>query len=33
MEYVISVFLGAYLVAIGIISLIRINKDYKDGEK
>ncbi len=33
MEYAICIFLGAYLIAIGIISYLRISKDYKGGNK
>lgn len=33
MEIIISVFLGAYLMFIGIISYIRIRKDFKGGKK
>lgn len=33
MEFVISVFLGAYLLAIGILCYVRITKDFKGGNK
>lgn len=34
MEWIIAVFLGAFLTAIGIIAYCRISKDFKkDGEK
>ena len=33
MEIVIAVFLGAFLVAIGLLGYIRISKDFKDGDK
>lgn len=33
MEYAIAIFLGAYLVTIGVISLVRITKDFKGGKK
>lgn len=32
MEIAISVFLGGFLVVIGIISYIRINKDFSEGD-
>lgn len=33
MEIVIAIFLGAFLVAIGLLGYIRISKDFKDGDK
>lgn len=33
MEIIITCFLGAYLLAIGIISFIRVSKDFKGGKK
>lgn len=33
MEVLIAVFLGAYLVGIGIISYIRIRKDFEEVQK
>lgn len=33
MEYIISLFLGAYLLAIGILCYIRIKKDFKGDDK
>ena len=33
MEVAIAIFLGAYLIAIGVISWIRISKDYKGGKE
>ena len=33
MEIIIAIFLGAFLVAIGLLGYIRISKDFKDGDK
>ncbi len=33
MEYIISIFLGIYLLTIGILCYIRIRKDFKGGKK
>lgn len=33
MEFVISIFLGAYLLGIGILCYVRISKDFKGGKK
>lgn len=33
MEFVISIFLGAYLLTIGIFCYVRISKDFKGGSK
>ena len=33
MELVISIFLGVFLIAIGVMSYVRISKDYKGGHK
>jgi len=32
MEILISFFLGAFLMTIGILSYIRISKDFKEGQ-
>lgn len=31
MEIAIAVFLGAFLIGIGVLAYIRVNKDYKNG--
>ena len=33
MEYAISIFLGIYLLVIGLLCYCRIKKDYKGDEK
>ncbi len=33
MEIIISIFLGAYLLAIGILCYVRVSKDFKGGKK
>ena len=33
MEIAIAIFLGAYLVGIGIISFIRMSKDFEEADK
>lgn len=33
MEVIIAIFLGAFLSAIGVVGYIRINQDFKKGEK
>lgn len=34
MEWVIAIFLGAFLIAIGILAYYRISKDFKkDGDR
>ncbi len=33
MEYIVSIFLGVYLLSIGLICYFRITKDYKGGKK
>ena len=33
MELVIALFLGAFLIAIGAMSYIRISRDYKGGRR
>lgn len=33
MEIIISIFLGVYLMFIGIISYVRIRRDFKGGKK
>ena len=32
MELIIAIFLGAFLVGIGILAIYRIKKDYSKGE-
>lgn len=33
MELAISIFLGVFLIAIGVMSYVRISNDYKRGHK
>lgn len=33
METIIAIFLGIYLIVIGVISYIRVSKDFKEGKK
>lgn len=33
MEIIISIFLGAFLISIGIVGYCRISKDFKEGDQ